>query len=64
MSNIRLVRAAEFMSRLGIKKSKFYNLRKEGIIPPPVALTKKTCAWPSTIVEKMIFDITQGKLSL
>lgn len=60
----RLVRAAEFMERLGIKKTKFYEARKSGIIPPPIKLTKTTTAWPISIVDKTVAAIIAGQLSL
>ncbi len=60
----RLVRASEFMQKLGIKKTKFYQARKAGIIPPPVRLTKTTSAWPISVVNQTISAIIAGQLSL
>ena len=60
----RLIRAPEFMELLGIKKSKFYAAKKEGKIPPAVALTKRSKAWPSSEVTRVIEDIKSGQLSL
>ena len=60
----RLVRAPEFMARLGIKKTKFYDAKKAGIIPPPVRVTKTVTAWPASVVEQTIDDISHGRLSL
>lgn len=60
----RLVRASEFMARLGIKKTKFYDAKKAGLIPPPVRVTKTVTAWPVSVVEQTIDDISHGRLSL
>ncbi|ATD81111.1 MULTISPECIES: helix-turn-helix transcriptional regulator [Desulfovibrio] len=60
----RLIRAPEFMELLGIKKSKFYAAKKEGKIPSPVSLTKRSKAWPASTVERVIEDIKSGQLSL
>ena len=60
----RLIRAAEFMARLGIKKTKFYDAKKAGIIPPPVHVTKTVIAWSASVVEQTIDDISHGRLSL
>lgn len=63
-SEERLVRASEFMNRLGIKKTKFYEARKSGKIPPPIKLTKTTSVWPISVVDKIIDNIISGQLSL
>lgn len=60
----RMVRASEFMNRLGIKKSKFYAAKKEGKIPSSVSLTKRSKAWPASVVARVIEDIKAGQLSL
>ena len=52
------------MARLGIKKTKFYDAKKAGIIPPPVRVTKTVTAWPASVVEQTIDDISHGRLSL
>ncbi len=60
----RLIRASEFMGLLGIKKTKFYTAKKEGKIPSAVPLTKRSKAWPSSVVARVIEDIKSGRLSL
>ena len=59
-----MVRASEFMSRLGIKKSKFYDAKKLGLIPPPANVTKTITAWHESVVRQTINAIAAGQLSL
>lgn len=60
----RLVRPSEFMERLGIKKTKFYQSIKEGKLPKPVGITRTTKVWHESVVRQTIRAITLGELSL
>jgi prophage regulatory protein len=46
-----LLRRVEAESRFGVKRSKFYELINEGLIPPPVRVGARVTAWPSDEVE-------------
>lgn len=60
----RLVRAAEFMRRLGIKKTKFYDAKKAGIIPPPIYISKALPVWHESVVTQTVNAFATGRLSL
>ena len=57
----RIVRSHEFRKRVGDpSKSHWYNLRKAGIIPPPIIFAGIVC-WPEDVVDKVVDDIVAGR---
>lgn len=57
----RLLRSAEVMRRLGIRKTKFYAGIKAGTIPAPRRLTSRSVCWPESVIAALVEDIKQGR---
>lgn len=57
----RLLRSAEVMRRLGIRKTKFYAGIKAGTIPAPRRLTRRSVCWPESVIAALVEEIKQGR---
>lgn len=57
----RLLRSAEVMQRLGIRKTKLYTGIKAGTIPAPRRLTRRSVCWPESVIAALVEDIKQGR---
>lgn len=51
-----LLRMREVEARTGLRKSKLYELMKDGEFPKPIALTERTNAWIGSEVNGWIND--------
>lgn len=60
----RLLRSAEVMRRLGIRKTKFYASIKADTIPAPRRLTSRSVCWPESVIAALVEDIKQGRHAL
>ena len=60
----RLLRPADVMRLLGIKKTKLYSCIKSGRIPEPQRLTSRSVCWPESSIKAIVEDIKTGQLVL
>lgn len=53
-SEDRFVRAPEFYYYLGISKSQFYRMVREGKLPPPKKISPRTSVWTLRQVREVL----------
>lgn len=58
---IKLVRKAEVLKYLGIKKSSLSNRIHDGLFPPPINIGLRAIAWAEHEVEQVIKATVAGK---
>ena len=58
---IKLVRKAEVLKYLGIKKSSLSNRIHDGLFPPPISMGLRAIAWAEHEVEQVIKATVAGK---
>lgn len=58
----RLVRLPEFLTRIGYKKSRVYDLIKAGKLPAPIRLPGgRAVAWPESVVDDLVNRVASGE---
>jgi prophage regulatory protein len=50
----RLIRAEEVMRRLGLRRSKFFEMVSAGELPPPVTVSGRVRAWVESEIDEYI----------
>jgi len=58
----RLLRRPEVLARVGLGKSKWYDLIREGKAPSPMHIGK-TSVWAESSVDRFIADVCDRKLA-
>lgn len=58
----RLLRLPEVLSRVPYKKTRFYELVREGLLPAPVRLPGgRAVAWPESLIDELVERISRGE---
>lgn len=58
----RLLRLPEVLSRIPYKKSQFYKLVKDGVLPAPVRLPGgRAVCWPENVIDELVERISRGE---
>jgi len=58
----RLLRLPEVLSRIPYKKSQFYKLVKDGVLPAPVRLPGgRAVCWPENVIDDLVSRISRGE---